>query len=67
MINDSFCFCFYYLFSWYLKAQKIHPRNGRPYNQLAILAMYTVSTEYIVLYFSIIILFIWFFTNIMSM
>ncbi|RUS90682.1 hypothetical protein EGW08_001582, partial [Elysia chlorotica] len=26
---------------WYLKAQKIHPRNGRPYNQLAILAVYT--------------------------
>ncbi|CAL1545919.1 unnamed protein product, partial [Lymnaea stagnalis] len=26
---------------WYLKAQRIHPRNGRPYNQLAILAVYT--------------------------
>ncbi|XP_078729890.1 telomerase-binding protein EST1A isoform X2 [Lampetra fluviatilis] len=27
--------------SWYLKAQKIAPKNGRPYNQLAILAIYT--------------------------
>ncbi|KAH9525481.1 Smg-6, nonsense mediated mRNA decay factor [Bulinus truncatus] len=26
---------------WYLKAQRLHPRNGRPYNQLAILAVYT--------------------------
>ena len=28
---------------WYMKAQKLAPKNGRPYNQLAILAMYTVS------------------------
>ncbi|CAH1802167.1 unnamed protein product, partial [Owenia fusiformis] len=27
--------------SWYLKAQYIAPKNGRPYNQLAILALYT--------------------------
>ncbi|XP_067864678.1 telomerase-binding protein EST1A isoform X2 [Heptranchias perlo] len=27
--------------SWYLKAQQIAPKNGRPYNQLAILAIYT--------------------------
>ncbi|XP_022110508.1 telomerase-binding protein EST1A-like [Acanthaster planci] len=27
--------------SWYLKAQHLAPRNGRPYNQLAILALYT--------------------------
>lgn len=27
--------------SWYLKAQQIAPKNGRPYNQLAILAVYT--------------------------
>ncbi|KAH6934628.1 hypothetical protein HPB50_026164 [Hyalomma asiaticum] len=26
--------------SWYLKAQQIAPKNGRPYNQLAILALY---------------------------
>ncbi|XP_071789924.1 telomerase-binding protein EST1A-like [Asterias amurensis] len=26
---------------WYLKAQHLAPRNGRPYNQLAILALYT--------------------------
>lgn len=26
---------------WYIKAQKLAPKNGRPYNQLAILAMYT--------------------------
>ncbi|NWI21703.1 EST1A protein, partial [Crypturellus soui] len=28
--------------SWYLKAQQIAPKNGRPYNQLALLAIYTV-------------------------
>lgn len=28
--------------SWYLKAQHIAPKNGRPYNQLALLAVYTV-------------------------
>ncbi|XP_052219123.1 telomerase-binding protein EST1A-like isoform X2 [Dreissena polymorpha] len=27
--------------NWYLKAQQIAPKNGRPYNQLAILALYT--------------------------
>uniref|UniRef100_A0A8C3FZF6 Telomerase-binding protein EST1A n=1 Tax=Cyclopterus lumpus TaxID=8103 RepID=A0A8C3FZF6_CYCLU len=26
---------------WYLKAQQIAPKNGRPYNQLALLAVYT--------------------------
>uniref|UniRef100_L7M936 PIN domain-containing protein n=1 Tax=Rhipicephalus pulchellus TaxID=72859 RepID=L7M936_RHIPC len=26
--------------SWYLKAQQIAPKNGRPYNQLALLAIY---------------------------
>lgn len=29
---------------WYTKAQQINPKNGRPYNQLAILAVYSVST-----------------------
>lgn len=27
---------------WYLKAQQINPKNGRPYNQLALLAHYAV-------------------------
>nr|XP_005003603.1 telomerase-binding protein EST1A isoform X1 [Cavia porcellus] len=27
--------------SWYLKASTLPPRNGRPYNQLALLAVYT--------------------------
>lgn len=26
---------------WYMRAQKLAPKNGRPYNQLAILAVYT--------------------------
>ncbi|KAK7487887.1 hypothetical protein BaRGS_00020788 [Batillaria attramentaria] len=26
---------------WYVRAQKLAPKNGRPYNQLAILAVYT--------------------------
>uniref|UniRef100_A0A146MA06 Telomerase-binding protein EST1A n=3 Tax=Lygus hesperus TaxID=30085 RepID=A0A146MA06_LYGHE len=26
---------------WYMKAHQINPKNGRPYNQLALLAMYT--------------------------
>ena len=30
--------------SWYEKAQMVMPKNGRPYNQLAILAMYSVRT-----------------------
>lgn len=34
--------------SWYLKAQQIAPKNGRPYNQLALLAVYTVSDVKIV-------------------
>jgi hypothetical protein len=29
-----------------MKAQQIAPKNGRPYNQLAILALYTVSSLY---------------------
>nr|XP_035946989.1 telomerase-binding protein EST1A isoform X3 [Halichoerus grypus] len=29
--------------SWYLKAQHIAPKNGRPYNQLALLAVYTAE------------------------
>lgn len=32
---------------WYTKAQQINPKNGRPYNQLAILAIYAVSILYI--------------------
>lgn len=28
---------------WYVKANQLNPRNGRPYNQLAILAVYGVS------------------------
>jgi len=35
-----------YCFSWYTKAQQIAPKNGRPYNQLAILALYTVSDKH---------------------
>lgn len=31
---------------WYTKAQQINPKNGRPYNQLAILAIYAVSVKY---------------------
>ncbi|KAI8514126.1 Smg-6, nonsense mediated mRNA decay factor [Branchiostoma belcheri] len=30
--------------SFYLKAQRLYPNNGHPYNQLAILAIYTVFT-----------------------
>lgn len=30
---------------WYTKAQQINPKNGRPYNQLAILAVYAVSKK----------------------
>lgn len=26
---------------WYLKAQQIGPKNGRPYNQLAVLSVYS--------------------------
>ena len=32
--------------SFYTKAQQLMPKNGRPYNQLAILAMYSVSNVY---------------------
>lgn len=37
---------------WYTKAQQINPKNGRPYNQLAILAIYAVSIihQYISIY-----------------
>lgn len=31
---------------WYTKAQQINPKNGRPYNQLAILAIYAVSVAF---------------------
>ena len=31
---------------WYTKAQQINPKNGRPYNQLAILAIYAVSVDF---------------------
>lgn len=31
-----------FCFSWYMKAQQIAPKNGKPYNQLAVLALYTV-------------------------
>ncbi|KAM9272755.1 telomerase-binding protein EST1A isoform 4-T4 [Morus bassanus] len=33
--------------SWYLKAQQIAPKNGRPYNQLALLAIYTLNKRFI--------------------
>jgi hypothetical protein len=32
--------------SWYTKANLTNPKNGRPYNQLAILALYAVCTLY---------------------
>ena len=32
---------FVFFHSWYMKAQQLAPKNGRPYNQLAILALYT--------------------------
>ena len=28
---------------WYIKAHEINPKNGKPYNQLAVLAVYAVS------------------------
>lgn len=28
---------------WYIKANEIDPKNGRPYNQLAVLAVCAVS------------------------
>lgn len=28
---------------WYIKANEINPKNGKPYNQLAVLAVYAVS------------------------
>lgn len=37
-----FFFLLFFYYSWYLKAQHIAPKNGRPYNQLALLAVYTV-------------------------
>lgn len=33
------CIC---TFRWYMKAHQLNPRNGKPYNQLAILAVYGV-------------------------
>lgn len=30
---------------YYMKAQQIVPRNGRPYNQLALLSVYSVSVS----------------------
>jgi protein SMG6 len=30
---------------WYLKAQQVVPKNGRPYNQLALLSVYAVSNS----------------------
>lgn len=30
---------------FYTKAQQVNPKNGRPYNQLAILAIYAVSKD----------------------
>ncbi|KAG7265722.1 hypothetical protein CRUP_024658 [Coryphaenoides rupestris] len=32
--------------SWYLRAQQIAPKNGRPYNLLALLAVYTLDAVY---------------------
>lgn len=31
---------------WYVKAQQVLPRNGMPYNQLAIISLYTVRTVF---------------------
>lgn len=28
------------MYRWYTKANQINPKNGRPYNQLALLAVY---------------------------
>lgn len=41
IVSNDYMFLFF--LSWYLKAQQIAPKNGRPYNQLALLAVYTVS------------------------
>lgn len=30
-------------YRWYVKANEINPKNGKPYNQLALLAVYAVS------------------------
>lgn len=45
IVSHDYTFPFF--LSWYLKAQQIAPKNGRPYNQLALLAVYTVSDKYI--------------------
>ncbi|XP_023618563.1 telomerase-binding protein EST1A isoform X4 [Myotis lucifugus] len=37
----------HYARHWYLKAQHIAPKNGRPYNQLALLAVYTLNKRFI--------------------
>lgn len=34
-----------FFFRWYMKAQQLNPKNGRPYNQLALLAVYAVSSH----------------------
>ena len=39
-INETHCFG--RAKSWYVKAQQIQPKNGRPYNQLAVLSIYSV-------------------------
>lgn len=33
-------------FRWYIKAHEINPKNGRPYNQLAVLAVCAVSSTF---------------------
>lgn len=43
-VGLAFLKLFFYS-SWYLKAQHIAPKNGRPYNQLALLAVYTVRNS----------------------
>lgn len=42
VLSVTLSLCFFPSPSWYLKAQQIAPKNGRPYNQLALLAIYTV-------------------------
>ena len=32
-----------FCFSYYLKAQELAPKNGKPYNQLAVIAIHAVS------------------------
>lgn len=42
VVDKELAFHSVFYSSWYLKAQHIAPKNGRPYNQLALLAVYTV-------------------------